>query len=273
MRNSAALMRELLGGRSPASRSFSDHPRQPLLEETSGDVISLLESASPRGIYLTREQAKQVLRLLESQDDPFMSRESIISTDDLENLGIDYSEERQIGIVDDQEDPILGSKVGSGRPTEDRSKLNVQVSLVAPNATPHSNSPIPDEVLVAMSVVSGTSFEEVPQTPEKPSQPSRPAQPRPNSPVSSSLQGIEAGLEPMEAEDEPQPGPTRPVHRPSQPRKPHQEGLSESISSTFSAIKAARGRNKNGINSRKTVKKPADGTAPSPYMAKLSRLG
>lgn len=177
MSRSFTLAESLLTGMAEPQRQASLHP-------VSAPIKRLVESAAGRGCGLTLSgrQVAELRTLLESmRDDPFQSDQSVVDTDGLEALGLEISEQHQIGIVSDTTDPLMngGGDSGNGREfyAERRQpQLGVQASLVAPNATPGHNKPIPKKVILAMLAVSPDSFTETAPSPEAPApmQPQRP---------------------------------------------------------------------------------------------------
>jgi len=160
--------------------SLTSRPRpQTLPDRPRAGVGRLIESAAlgGRGLTLTEGQVTELRTLLETmRDDPFGGGQSIIDTDGLEALGLEVSEQHQLGIAADTTDPILnksGDRGGEFYAERRQPQLGVQASLVAPNATPDHNKPIPQKVILAMLAVSPDSFTEATPSTQRTQQPQR----------------------------------------------------------------------------------------------------
>lgn len=237
MTRSALIGKLLEGARDHTSVSS---PRIPTrnFQEPRKTVQSLVESADQEGegLTLSRSQVKELSNLLESlYDDPFQSNKSIVSTDDLEALGLKGDATKQLGFFDEGEDEKgLKNDRSIGSDTSSISRqpvLGTQVSMVAPNATPdHSQiSILPDKVRNAMQAVAPDSFFEVyPGQESQRVEPDQRPQPQPQRTQT----------------------PPRPV--PQRPQPTEQEPAAPSLTESISAVEAARNRRK---EAKKTLKK------------------
>lgn len=151
MMKSSDLVSSLLGG--VTSHAFSSERCLPVQPITERSLKRLLGESVNTGVSLSGEQARVLVQMLE-RGDPFKNGK--LDTRDVEVLGIDYDDDQNRGGFenDDQDNSNkLNDRKQDDLLMRPQPIFGPETAVVAPNATPGYDAPIPKSVLSAMEIL------------------------------------------------------------------------------------------------------------------------
>lgn len=144
---------------------FSDEGRGLEATESSKIRHRIFEGASKqKSVILSFQEALALRQLLEALEaDPFSNSHPVLDTLDMQKLDLEVDDTPDVG--DDDRDPFTNGDGADAKPDAQAAavgidRIAVELAVVAPDATPFHNEPIPASVLAALTALQSDGQEQ-----------------------------------------------------------------------------------------------------------------